>query len=279
MRDLVCKLPILFLLQHALFAVEPTNSSRQPKTAASFQVRSYPNGPSAQQLLERCERLRLQLRRVWLNAEAENVWEPRCEVVVHRMRTDYMQAVGRGAGQTSGASLIRFEHGRVIARRLDLLVDQRGNLPALAHELKHVVLADHFGGRQPPRWVDEGVATMADAVEKRLLHHRDCHSALRDGTALRVVEILKLEEFTSPRQVAAFYGQSLSLVSFLVQREEPSRLLDFADATMEIGYDRALRKYYGINGVNAFEQQWQEHLAGSRPEDSRNSISAVTYLP
>jgi len=120
---------------------------------------------------------------------------------------------------------------------------------------------------------------MADAVEKRLLHHRDCHNALLDGTALRVVEILKLEEFTSPGQVAAFYGQSLSLVSFLVQREDPGRLLDFADATMEIGYDRALREYYGINGVVAFEQEWQEHLAGSRSEDSRRSISAVTYVP
>lgn len=138
-----------------------------------------------------------------------------------------------------GSSLIRAEKGRILTRRIDLLVSEHSGLPALAHELTHVVLADRFGGRQPPRWVDEGIATMADPTEKRMLHYRDCHHALRSGTALRLIEVLDLEQFTSAQQVPAFYGQSLSLVHFLSEQVQPQTVIDFAEAAMDHGYDFA----------------------------------------
>lgn len=257
---------LLVLINPPALSAEPSPSTVQQGSHVNdnFTVRSYPRGPAAEKVLATCERLRTELRHRWLASQHEVAWRPRCEVVLHATRSAYVQSVGRGARQTNGASLIQFQGGRVSMRRLDLLVDAHGQLPALAHELTHVVLADRFSGRQPPRWVDEGIATLADSADKRMLHQRDCENALRRGSALRMVDLLTLDQLTSPEQVPAFYGQSLSLVNYLAQRDRPSRVVEFAARAMDAGYDRALREHYGIDGVAGLERQWRHHLAAAK---------------
>jgi hypothetical protein len=251
-------------LASALSADDSVTSSALVANSTYFVVRSHRGGPSAAKALEQCQSLREELQTKWLgNAEAD-IWQPRCEIVIHATRASYLQVVGRGGGQTSGSSLIQFEAGRVAVRRIDLLVDQQGNITALPHELTHVVLADRFGGRQPPRWVDEGIATAADSHEKRTLHRRDCHDALRSGAALRMFELLTLEQFTSARQVPAFYGQSLLLVRFLATQGNHQKVIDFSEAAMDKGYDHALQQCYGIDGVVALEQRWRDFAMSTR---------------
>jgi hypothetical protein len=139
----------------------------------------------------------------------------------------------------------------------------------LAHELAHVGLADRFGGRQPPRWVDEGVATLADNWEKRRLHLRDCQYALSAGTAFPLPTLLTLKTCASAEQAAAFYGQSMSLVHFLVEREAPERFLSMIELALEKGYDHALRETYGVADVSDLEQRWREFaMAPLGPEEA-----------
>jgi hypothetical protein len=265
MRYVAIMLVVTLLLQAAVLAERPSPALRFSGQSKSFEVRSVAGGPAAADVLQRCERLREELQRFWLGAEAQEPWRPRCEIVVHAKRASYLQAVGREGGQTSGSSLVRFEHGRMLSRRIDLLVDNQNELPALPHELTHVVLADRFRGKQPPRWLDEGIATMADSVAKKKLHHRDCQHALKTGTALRVIDLLRLEQFTSSQQVPAFYGQSLSLVRFLSSKDEPGRVIDFVEAAVALGYDRALKAHYDIDGVASLERMWREYAAFADP--------------
>lgn len=251
-----------FLIFHLLaangHAAGAETSSSLVAETANFRIHSYRNGPSAAELAERAEGMRTELQTVWLDGEADTAWRPRCEIVLHPTRAKYQQAVGGGA-QTWGSSFIRYQRGQMETRRIDLLVRANGTMSALPHELTHVVLADRFEGRQPPRWVDEGVATLADSHEKRKLHHRDCQHALHSGTALRVMELLSLERFTSAEQVPAFYGQSLVLVRFLASRDDLDTIIDFAETAMDDGYDRALQTHYGIDSVAALERQWHAY--------------------
>lgn len=240
----------LFVVTSA-FAIGDDGGSRD------FVVCSYRGGPSPGTVAERCCSTRRQLHARWLSDRAIQPWKPRCRIVVHATRAGYLNAVGRGAAQTSGSSLIRFDGSRIVERRIDLLADGGGDLPALAHELTHVVLADRFGGRQPPHWADEGIALLSDSAEKQALHRRDCQLALHRETALRLAEIVRLERFTSGEEAAAFYGQSLSLVDFLVRQAGPARFLTFVETGMDNGYDRALRQYYDIDGLADLERQWQ----------------------
>jgi hypothetical protein len=113
-------------------------------------------------------------------------------------------------------------------------------------------------GRQPPRWADEGIALLSDREEKQALHLRDCQHALRGGTALRLAEVARLERFTSDDEVAAFYGQSLSLVRYLVRQGSPGQFVDFVRAAMNQGYDKALRQNYQIDSLVQLERQWRQ---------------------
>jgi hypothetical protein len=256
----------------------PTLASKRTAESGNFNVRSDRNAPPAEEVLERCERLRRELQRLWCGNVADAAWRPRCEIVLHSTRARYLCAVGRDGGQTTGSSLIRFDKRGVQTRRIDLLVDEQGGLPALPHELTHVVLADRFRG-QPPRWVDEGIATMSDSVEKRRLHHRDCHHALRDGTALRVIDLLSLEQFSSAQQVPAFYGQSLSLIQFLVKCDEPGRIVGFAETARDRGYDHALKAHYGIDGVADLERKWCHYATTTVQTEAQPQTVPVSHRP
>jgi hypothetical protein len=93
-------------------------------------------------------------------------------------------------------------------------------------------------------------------------------AALRNGTAFRTIDLLQLEQFTSPQQVPAFYGQSLVLVQFLVERDDPSKFIPFLESAKEHGYDYALREVYDIEGIVQLEILWRDFAVateGTRP--------------
>lgn len=275
MRNIWFPILLVTLCSDLVGVAEPIRTTAPNKTETeNFRVYSFAGGPPAAEVANKSEHLRAELQRIWLGESTQSPWRPRCDVVLHASRASYQQAVGGGA-QTSGSSLIRYERGSMQVRRIDLLVDSRGGFTAMAHELTHVVLADRFEGRQPPRWVDEGIATMADSHAKRKLHHRDCQHALSNGKALRMIEILKLEEFTSADQVPPFYGQSLSLVNYFFQHSEPKDIVDFVETAMQHGYDHALRTHYDINGVTALEQKWRNFAKTAVQQEAQ----LITYRP
>src|SRR5262249_32340293 len=157
-------------------------------------------------------------------AEERESWSPRCEVVVHGTAQSYLAAVGWGASQTFGSSLIKFagESGpaaKSVSRRLiDFRGDNAHGLAAGPHELTHIVLADLLDGRQPPSWADEGMAILADSREKQQLHERDLSGGLGSRSAFRITELLALESYPQPSRVPVFYGQSASLTALLARR-------------------------------------------------------------
>ena len=122
---------------------------------------------------------------------------------------------------------------------IDLLADHK-NLPALAHELAHVVLADVFGDRRPPPWADEGIATLSDSVEKRRLHERDLQRAIFQRATWPLVTLMTRESHPPVAAFPTFYAQSASLTAFLIRRGSPSQFVRFVKTATTCGYDRAL---------------------------------------
>lgn len=259
--------------------VQKTNLKNEPTETSSdhFHIRSPAGGPSATSMLKLCESLREELQQVWGGDDPPSSWQPKCHVVVHATRAAYLKIVGPGGSQTTGSSLIQFESGKICSRRIDLLLDSQGAASALPHELTHVILADRFGGRQPPQWLDEGIAMLADTRGKQLLHQRDCRDTLAANHALPISELLRLSEFTSAEQVPAFYGQSLSLVQMLATKGKPAKIIDFALEAMDQGYDRALQIHYGIEGVDSLEHQWRRYATSDA--SSVQQLVKVSYQP
>ncbi|TWU39445.1 hypothetical protein [Novipirellula artificiosorum] len=245
-------------------------------TGDNFVVHSAVADLPPDRVLSLCRSLRRSLTVAWCGSESTTLWQPKCEIVVHDSLTSYLRVVGSGAAQTMGTSLIELDSQCVVSRRIDLIVGPQGNLPALPHELTHVVLADRFQGRQPPHWFDEGAAMLADTDEKQALHERDCRYALQTGTVLPLHQLLHLDQFTSAEQMPAFYGQSASLLRFLCDRGEITKATQFSlDATAR-GYEHALQTHYAIASVGELEKQWKQF---AYQQDAKLTTLQVRFTP
>lgn len=216
---------------------------------------------NAVQIGARCESLLVEVSRKWLGASAETKWSARCCVVVHASLAGYLQAVGRGGQQTLGCSSIGIDCQKVVSRRIDIRGDWPNALAeALPHELTHVVIADAFADHAMPRWADEGIAVLSDSNEKQGRHRQDLMLALRQQMTVPLGQLMVETESPSTQQRPAFYGQSASLVDFLVERGTPSDFFAFVRQASRQGYDSALRERYGIRDVAQLEQLWKLHV-------------------
>src|SRR5436309_1441923 len=73
----------------------------------NFAVRNFHPRHDARKVAAHCELWRAKLQKYWTAGE-QPAWSQKCEVVVHANSGSYLAAVGAGAGQTFGSSLIKF---------------------------------------------------------------------------------------------------------------------------------------------------------------------------
>lgn len=254
-------MPSLYLLL-ALAAGAPTDQplvhgTERRATSANFDVVVLAVKQDARTIARQGEDWREKLLATWAPRAADRPWKVSCQIVVHASRQSYVAAVGRG-GQTSlGSSLLNFSGTEVSQRRIDLLADERGELTALGHEMTHVVLADLFGGKQLPRWADEGMAILADGGTKRSLHQRDLAQGLQTRQAFHCGELMALGDYPPPARIPAFYGQSASVVACLCKLDKPERFVEFIQLAMWQGNDVALRSVYGLQDAGELERLWR----------------------
>jgi hypothetical protein len=225
----------------------------------SFQVCCMESATPAEHLSRHAEAVRSTLIAKWLDKSPKAAWNPRCQIVLHGSRQAYVNAVGRGSERTVGSSLVNVDQGRTVSRRIDLLMSSTDFLSAaLPHELTHVLLKDHFATIALPRWADEGAAILADPQAKRGQHHMDLAHAFARGKGFSAAELLTQENYPSSDRMGAFYGQSASLARFLIDRASYKQFLTFLEQATEKGYDVALRKCYGIDGVSQLDRLWRQ---------------------
>ena len=131
----------------------------------------------------------------------------------------------------------------------------------------HVVLADAFGNRRLPRWADEGIAVQSEPAQKRELRWNDLRPAVQVGEHIPLEQLFRFEDYPSGR-LPLFYGQSASLVQFLLDLGGEKRLVEVLKQSQTDGYIAALRRCYQMAGYDELEERWREHarrqIAGVR---------------
>lgn len=239
---------------------QETGRASDVDPVSDFVVQTFQGGPTADEVLKRCESMRRTWSETWLRSDDSTDWQHPCEIIVHRHRGGYERAVGRSGATTLGSSLVRRTKGQPVVRRIDLLATADNDLPALAHELAHILLSDVFPDGIPPLWIDEGLAMLFDSPTKQQLHWRDCLRVLDTGTALPLRDLLHLDRPPSPGQFPAVYGQSLSLARFLIQRRSPDQLFAFVHHARRAGYADALREIYDLESIDELEMAWRRFV-------------------
>jgi hypothetical protein len=228
---------------------------------ANFRILSYGAQGVARETAEACETLRERLAQQWLSRKAVPAsWIPKCDIVLHPTDEAYLREVGSGGRNTVASSLVDRKQGRIVIRRIDIRSTQSNwQIAALGHELTHVVLADRFAGRSLPRWIDEGTAILADPDEKQVRHRKDLKNAIAARAEFRLLELVTLADYPAAQRWGAFYGQSASLVQFLVDQAGPEQFVDFVEVALDRGFDQGLRQVYQLR-IADLERRWHAQL-------------------
>ena len=187
-------------------------------------------------------------------------WSERCEIHVHATPAAFAVAVGGGPATARGATSLEFGVDGVVSRRIDVMGDGSDTIPdALAHEIVHVVLADHFTAAAPPRWADEGLALLFDGVEKQSRHEADFRSAQARGLAFSATDLLALEHYPADAgRQRVFYGQSAALVRWLIARRDAATFIRFVADAQSGDLPAAFERHYDLEMSAVFESAWKE---------------------
>jgi hypothetical protein len=221
--------------------------------SVNFQVCSLRSSDEAKLVAHHCETVRKRLVSVW--ADKTNAWQPKCQIILYSNASSYVRAVGRGGEATLASALVKRAKGRIVSRRIDLRSDVADYLTAaLPHEMSHVVVADRLP--DAPLWLDEGIAILADTAEKQRLHERDLRLGVLDGNAFSAEELLSLDTYPPVGRWGVFYGQSASLVRYLLSRGSADDLIALVETADEMGANLALRETYGMSGLQDVERLW-----------------------
>jgi hypothetical protein len=183
-------------------------------------------------------------------------WQPKCEIVIHATANAYAKATGQPAART-GHATVKLTDSRATARRLDLRADDTTLVAnALPRELTHVVLADMFGDKPPPRWAAEGMAVLACSPEEISRYTRTLPRCARDGELRSLASLFELKDVPAEK-LTGFYCQSVSVAEYLIALKGDKHFKLFLNESLRYGTPQALKRQYNIDGPAALEPAWK----------------------
>jgi hypothetical protein len=150
-----------------------------------------------------------------------------------------------------------------VGRRIDLRLDGPAIIDnALPSEVTQVVLAELFADQPLPRWAMVGMAALSESPEGVARYQRAIAGLLRDQKLVAVGPFLDQSGFPEAGVVTAFYAESVSLVSFLVELKGPKSFALFLREAPRRGYGRALAAHYGFKDPSDLQDKWVHHVLG-----------------
>jgi hypothetical protein len=228
----------------------------------SFRVKHKGTRAAADAVAQAAEAQRKAIFDRWSGPPA-GAWVPKCEVVLHPTRDAYAAATKRPATDAdTGFAVVRLTGGQPSERRVELRADDPGVAAnALPRELTHVVLADLFTDRPPPKWAEEGMAVLAGAPEEVGRYFRTLAVVAQKGGLLPVAVVLDRTDFPPAAQATGFYCASVSLVDFLVRQGGEKRFTLFLRDCHRYGTTAALKRQYNLDGPAGLEAAWKRATA------------------
>jgi hypothetical protein len=241
-----------------------------PKTASDWIVQETPNfrllhrgdKKLAAEVAQTAESARRAMYERWAGPPAGN-WSPRCDIYLHPTGAEYARATSKPAAQL-GHSTVEIQGGRPVSRRIDLRADDSTILDAtLPSEITQVILAELFADEPLPRWAVVGIAGLSETPESVARYRRAIPGLLKDRKLAAVGPFFDKPGFPEAASITSFYAQSVSLVSFLVERRGPKALLAFLREGPRRGYAKAIASHYGFKDMADLQDKWVRHSMGA----------------
>ncbi|HEY2827048.1 MAG TPA: hypothetical protein VGJ04_05550, partial [Pirellulales bacterium] len=103
----------------------------------------------------------------------------------------------------------------------------------------------------------------------------DLADGVASNTLFDTAALVELENYPGSNQIGVFYGQSVSLVKYLVDDQGPRQFVDFIARASKLGYDAALQEYYGLHDVGQLDRRWRRSLSAAGKSEAQPSVLAA----
>ena len=221
----------------------------------SFRISCGGNRELADAIAKAAEASRKQIFERW-SGPSGGAWSVKCEIVVHANADAYAKATDKPTAMT-GHATVKLTNGRPTERRIDLRADDAAMLTnALPRELTHVVLADLFADKPPPKSALEGMAILAGSPEEVSRYTRTLARCARDSELRPMSALFDLKDFPADK-ITGFYCQSVSVTEYLIKLNGERNFKIFLSDSQRYGVAQALKRQYGIDGPQALEAAWK----------------------
>ena len=186
---------------------------------------------------------------------------PRCDVYLHPSAAEYTKATGKTG---LGHSTVGRAAGRIASRRIDLRADEPALLDGpLPHEVTQVLLSDLFAEQPLPRWAMIGMAALSESPQEVGRYRQSIPGLLKGGKLEYVGPFLDREGFGDPKEITAFYAQSVSLVAYLVEQKGPKAFAAFLREAPRRGYAKVLTTHYEFKDAAELQSRWLRHAVAA----------------
>jgi hypothetical protein len=222
---------------------------------ASFRVLHTHARELAETVARAAENSRSEIFERWSGPPA-GAWELKCEIVIHPTAEAYARATSRPPAST-GTANVRLTNGRASERRIDLRADDATMVAnALPRELTHIVLADLFPDKPPPKWAEEGMAVLAGTAEEASRYTNTLRRCAREGEWLGLAQLMDLKDYPAEK-ITGFYCESVSLTQYLIRAHGEKNFTIFLRDCQRYGTIQSLKRQYGIDSPQALESIWK----------------------
>ena len=193
---------------------------------------------------EAAETYRRDLAISWLGEELLN-WSNPCVVTIKTGPT-----LGPGGNTTFVVSEAEVYDWKMTAQGTEESVLDS----VLPHEVMHTVLASYLRV-QPPRWLDEGMATLVESDFERTRYRLKLANFLHSRRGIAFNDMVALKEY--PKDLEPFYSQAFSVCEYLVLMGGRRRLVEFTKEGVRTNdWKAALLRYYEGRSLGDLQLEW-----------------------
>lgn len=159
-----------------------------------------------------------------------------------------------------------------------LLGDNTGYRGVASHEVIHVLVdrATENAYVEVPAWLNEGLAEFGN-MEPSIVYDRFLVAAITTNTLAPVTSMNRPPG--TPEEVMLFYGQSRSIVDYLIETYGIKNIAELFDL-MDSGYtiDQSMNRVYGFDR-NELDQLWRDYVGAANFEENKPVLPTMIPLP
>ncbi len=144
----------------------------------------------------------------------------------------------------------------------------------LHHEVVHAVIDTFTYPNLLPAWANEGIASQADDAGRKESRRQIAAGWANDGRWPQLQTLFQASRIGHTDREG--YAAAASVAQFLAGLGEKPKVIEFARAGQQNGWDHAAHDCYGVRDLAELQAQWQKWVSNRSVQDTSQASARST---